>query len=297
MKNTVDMKINTTPPPCNAGQGSLQARLQQIWTARVDGLPLELFALPETILAKINPLPDGRDYRSYLRDSLTQTEVGDRSVKNQCISAWIDEIGAFDWHAPWFVSQVDAIQAALNWDIGVERKNLGDSNLVNDPDKLKLRIAALEGALQGMWQFASALVSKDGMDGSDTLTDDLHAVWRVVSGNANQLLGGSSGPVPLGTWWAISGRAPGDDEETCFVMQDGDEESARRRFALAMFMNQENPEEARAEAIAEIGGDLGVHINSVLNSHTRIEGGEMVLPFDAMYEQPKVAYSLPSPRG
>lgn len=293
------MNVNKTLPPGNSAHGNLQARLQQIWTARVGDLPLQLFTLPDAISSKINQLPGGRDYRSYLRESLTQTEVGDRSVKNQCISAWMDEIGAFDWHAPWFVSQVDAIQAALNWDIGVERKNLGDSNMVNDPDKL--RVAALEGALQAMWKFATALVEKDGMNGSETLTDDLHATWQRVSGNANQLLGGRPTPAPFDTWWAISGRAPGDHEDTCFVVQTGDEESARLMFAAAIFIGEENPDEARAEAIAEIGGDLGVHINSVLSSQTKIFGGEEItIPRDVLQERtPSLGSDCtpPSPRG
>lgn len=102
-----------------------ETRLQHNWTQRVNDLSLELFTLPDDAIAKLPQLPDDQDYRSYLRSALEQTDVDGCTVKSQCIEAWTDVIGQFDWNTAWFVAQVQAIESDLKWDLEWEKKKLG----------------------------------------------------------------------------------------------------------------------------------------------------------------------------
>lgn len=87
---------------------------QQLWSERVNALPLELFSLPADVEQALPKAPDGYDYRAYLRDALAQTEVGDRTIKNQCIEAWRDQLGGFDWTAAWFENSSLQIENRLS---------------------------------------------------------------------------------------------------------------------------------------------------------------------------------------
>lgn len=72
-------------------------------------------------------------------------------------------------------------------------------------------------------------------------------------------------------WWAITGRIPGDDEDTCHVVRATTEPEARHAFADLMFESEVDPQAERKAAVEESGGDLGVFINSVVWSHYRIQ--------------------------
>lgn len=71
-------------------------------------------------------------------------------------------------------------------------------------------------------------------------------------------------------WWAITGRIPGDEEDSCRVIQSATEQEAHAEFAQQMFDAEMDPAAARLVAVKESGNDLGVYITSSIWSRTQI---------------------------
>lgn len=62
---------------------------------------------------------------------------------------------------------------------------------MNDTEKLAARTAALFA----MWNFASAMVERHGMDGADTMTDADHEAWQAAAYATNAALKGEPDPT------------------------------------------------------------------------------------------------------
>ena len=77
------------------------------------------------------------------------------------------------------------------------------------------------------------------------------------------------------TYYAVIGRIPFDDDDSCMVFEQMTEEEARKAFAFEMFRQKTSSDElAREEqqaSIKDVGGDLGVYITHVLASQSPIE--------------------------
>ncbi len=80
----------------------------------------------------------------------------------------------------------------------------------------------------------------------------------------------------------VIGRIPGDDENTTVMLEQVTAEDARRAFAVEIYErafsyvsdSEERAKqitESRAANIRDVGGDLGVFIDSVLASQSPIE--------------------------
>lgn len=77
-------------------------------------------------------------------------------------------------------------------------------------------------------------------------------------------------PTPL-RYWAVTGRIPGDDEDTCHIFQVLNREEALVSFEAAMYANMSEDEaEQTRESVRNEHGQ-SVFINSVLASNAPIE--------------------------
>lgn len=74
-------------------------------------------------------------------------------------------------------------------------------------------VSQLRSALQAMWRFASTLVDKHGMNGTDTLSDSEHLAWQEASGSANAVLGTTNQPL-FDAWHLFYIEATGGDDAT-----------------------------------------------------------------------------------
>lgn len=69
-------------------------------------------------------------------------------------------------------------------------------------------------------------------------------------------------------WFAVTGRLPGDDEDTLYVFNVATREDAIKAFEQAMYDNEVNPEETRESVFKEHG--QYVFVNSIVSSDTPI---------------------------
>lgn len=70
-------------------------------------------------------------------------------------------------------------------------------------------------------------------------------------------------------FWAVTGRIPGDDEDSLHVFEVATRDEATEAFENAMYAEETNPEEARNNVWHEYGGY--VFINSIVSSESKIE--------------------------
>lgn len=92
--------------------------------------------------------------------------------------------------------------------------------------------------------------------------------------------GGISGEIIEGVLdsemqtYAVIGRVPGDDEDSCYIVQASSREDAMSMFADRIYEDSDLTEEDREHNIDVHGGDLGVFINHVLVSGSEIKEAE-----------------------
>lgn len=83
--------------------------------------------------------------------------------------------------------------------------------------------------------------------------------------------------IPANRYWAITGRIPGDEEDSILIFHLPDRRAAIAAFEEAMWdaevqrhrMNEQQAEQARADLLSQ--HDQVVFINSVCVSDARIE--------------------------
>jgi len=132
---------------------------------------------------------------------------------------------------------------------------------------LVANVAGISVAQAAMYQLGAELTEGDvgivAQPVVEALANGDGKFFDFGAGALEALLEDSIAEAP---YWAITGRIPGADEDTCHVMQASIDEEARRSFADKMFAGERDPDQARADAMADVGGDLGVYITSVVSS-------------------------------
>lgn len=141
----------------------------------------------------------------------------------------------------------------------------------------------------------TAAFSKEEIDGfaKESFEGDAHAILAeragemlsqvsledaIEAGRLIELRDGETGEsiedvlLPRLRTYAVIGRIPFDDEDTCHVIQAASRREAMERFADLMYENAVG--EDREHNIKVHGGDLGVFINHVLVSDSGIEEAE-----------------------
>jgi len=101
-----------------------------------------------------------------------------------------------------------------------------------------------------------------GISNSEILNSLRATVGNILTAKSN-----GQHSESLMKWFAVTGRIPGDDEDSCLVFQDVSRGGAIESFEQAMFEGK--PSEARDNVFNEHGAS--VFINSVVVSNTPIE--------------------------
>ena len=74
--------------------------------------------------------------------------------------------------------------------------------------------------------------------------------------------------------YAVIGRIPGDDEDSCYIFQATSREDAMSMFAGRIYEDSGLTEEDRVRDIELHGGDFGAFINHILVSDLEIKEAE-----------------------
>lgn len=141
--------------------------------------------------------------------------------------------------------------------------------------KLALTVGFDEDEISGLNEgdLHASLAEQAGELISQISMEDAIDVGPIIElrngGVSGEIIEGVLDPDANTKTYAVIGRIPGDDEDTCCIFKASSREDAMQLFADIMY--EDAADEDREHNIGVHGGDLGVFINHVLVSASEIQ--------------------------